>query len=133
MCDGYESNNSTKAAEQKRRAGISTSSTIIFEDMMKTTVTQKCFLGNNANKNRLTERLIEIFEDNGVTVKQAEADADYLIVSTAIILSVAKQRPVVAVTTDTNLLIMLIAQAPQTSDIFMLTSQRPLILYSISA
>ena len=43
--DGYESNNSTKAAEQKRRAGTSTSSTIIFEDMMKTTVTQKCFLG----------------------------------------------------------------------------------------
>ena len=89
--DGYESNNSTKAAEQKHRAGTSTSSTIIFEDMMKTTVTQKCFLGNNANKNKLIERLIKIFEDNGVTVKQAEADADYLIVSTAMCVSVAKQ------------------------------------------
>ena len=45
-------------------------------------------LGNNANKNRLIERLTEIFEDNGVTVKRGEADADYLIVSTAMSVSV---------------------------------------------
>jgi hypothetical protein len=82
--DGYGSTTSTKVAEQRRRAQKCTSSYIIFEDNMPTTTTQAAFLANSNNKKRLIHTLSEKMLMAGIRVKQAEADADTLLVSTAL-------------------------------------------------
>lgn len=67
----------------------------------------------------------------GMCVKQADADADTLIVSTAPAVSESKNRPVDVVGTDTDLLVMLVAQASTTTDIFMLCSFNPVTAFNI--
>ena len=82
--DGYGSSTSTKQAEQRRRAEKCTSSDIIFDENMPTTTTQTAFLANSKNKQRLIEMVSEKMRMAGIRVIQAEADADTLIVSTAL-------------------------------------------------
>src|SRR6218665_1241778 len=65
---------------QRRRAQKCTSVDIIFHDDMPTTTTQAAFLTNGNNKKRLIESLREKMLQAGIRVKQAEADADTLIV-----------------------------------------------------
>ena len=84
--DGYVSSASTKAAEQQRRTTQSISADILFECDMNTTTTQKAFLANNKNKARLIDKLTTELQRAGVLVKQGPADADHLIVSTALTL-----------------------------------------------
>ena len=127
--DGY-SMISTKAAEQLRRAKKSTSSDILFDQNMQTTTTQAAFLANGNNKERLIEMLRDLLNEAGVHVKQAQADADALIVSTA--LSLAESgKPVVVVGTDTDLLVMLVAQATTDMDLYMLCCRNPLTVYRV--
>ena len=59
---------------------------ILFECDMKTTTTQKAFIANSKNKARLIVKLTTELQHAGVIVKQDTADADHLIVSTALIL-----------------------------------------------
>ena len=80
MSDGYGSTNSTKMAEQRRRAQKRTSSDIIFDDNMPTITIQAAFLANSNNRKRLIQTLREEMLVVGIHVKQAEADADTLIV-----------------------------------------------------
>ena len=89
--DGYRTV-STKAAEQLRRAKKSTSSDILFDQNMKTTTTQAAFLANNHNKERLIEMLRSLLNEACIQMKQAQADADALIVSTALSLSACANR-----------------------------------------
>lgn len=127
--DGY-SMISTKAAEQLRRAKKSTSSDILFDQNMPTTTTQAAFLANGHNKERLIEMLSDLLNQAGVQVKQAQADADALIVSTA--LSLAESgKPVVVVGTDTDLLVMLVAQATPNMDLYMLCCKNPTTVYRV--
>jgi len=49
--------------------------------------------------------------DAVINVKQAETDADSLIVSTALALAESEDLPVIVVGTDTDLLVMLVARA----------------------
>lgn len=51
---------------------------------MKTTTSKKSGLGNTKNKARLITKLMEKFEENGISVKQSNANADFLIVATAL-------------------------------------------------
>ena len=117
--DGY-SMISTQAAEQLRRAKKSTSSDILFHQNMPTTTTQAAFLANSHNKDLLRSQA-------GVQVKQAQADADALIVSTALLLAI---KPVV-VGTDTDLLVMLVAQATTNMDLYMLCCKNPTTVYRV--
>ena len=75
---------------------------------MPTTTTQAAFLANGNNKTRLIQTLSEKMRMAGIRVKQAEADADTLIVSTALAVAKAEELPVVVFGTDTDLLVLLV-------------------------
>ena len=64
-------------------------------------------------------------------MKQDPADADILIVSTALTLAKTERRPVVVVGTDIDLLVMLISQSSSDMGIHMLCHRNPLQLYNI--
>ena len=85
--DGYGRSASTKEALQQYRATQSISADIMFECDMKTTTTQKAFLANSKNEARLIDKLTTELQHAGVLVKQDPADADHLIVSTAMTLA----------------------------------------------
>ena len=124
--DGYTTV-STKSAEQLRRAKKATSSDIIFVENMQTTTSQTVFLANSHNKSRL----IVMLNDVGIQTIQAPADADALIVSTA--LSVAETpKTVIVVGTDTGLLVMLVHLSAPNMDLYMLCSRNPFILHGIN-
>ena len=97
---------------------------------MPTTTTQSAFLANSNNKKRLIHTLCEMMHSPGICVKQADANADTLIVSTALSIEESQALPVV-VGTDTDLLVMLVARTTTTTDIYMLCRSSPTTLYSI--
>ena len=76
----------------------------------------------------LIHELTKVLRDAGVTVKQAEADADHLIVTTALEIASQNGKQVVVVGTNTGLLVMLIAQTTASMDICMLCQSKPLAL-----
>ena len=67
----------------------------------------------------------------GILVKQADADADRLIVSTALAVADAEQTSVTVVGTDTDLLVMLVARASNSTDVYMLCRSNPVTVFSI--
>ena len=71
--DGYDSNSSTKVAEQERRAKKNVSPDILFEPNWKLTTKKTSFLNNITNKDRLIKLLTIRFEANNVGVKQCTA------------------------------------------------------------
>ncbi|KAK3895922.1 hypothetical protein Pcinc_000395 [Petrolisthes cinctipes] len=66
----------------------------------------------------------------GIQMKQAQAGADALIVSTALSLT-ASGKPVVVVGTDTDLLVMLVTLATANMDLYMLCCKNPTTLYRV--
>ena len=99
---------------------------------MKTTTTQRAFLANSKNKARLIDKLTTELPRVRVLVKQDHADADHLIVSTALMtFAQTKRKPVVVVGTDTDLLVMFISQSSSNMDIHVLCHRNPLQLYNI--
>ena len=64
-------------------------------------------------------------------VKQDPADADHLIVSTALTLTQTEMKTVVVGGTDTDLLVMLISKSSSGMDINVLCHRNPLQLYTI--
>jgi len=106
---GYGRTNSTKVAEQRRRSQKHTSSDTIFDDNRPTTTTQAAFLANSNNIKRLIQTLREHIPMAGIYVKQA--DADTLIVSTALTTAESEQLPVIVVATNTDLLAKMVARA----------------------
>ena len=126
--DGYNTS-STKAVEQQRWAKKDTSCNILFDQNMQTTTSQAAFLANH-NKERLIQMLSDIMHHSGILVKQAKADADACIISTA--LSLAESgKPVVVVGTDTDILVMLVAQATTNMDVYILCRENPTTLYRV--
>ncbi len=131
--DGYGGTSSTKSMEQNRRSAKTCSADIMFTSSMHTTTTQGEFLGNKANKSRLIDAITIKLHQAGVTVKQAVADADTLIVTTALDKAKCGSK-VVVVGTDTDLLVMLVARASSAMKLFMLkpgTSSKPAKIYDI--
>ena len=98
---------------------------------MKTTTTHKGFLANSKSKARLIDKLTTELQRAGVLVKQDPADADHIIVSTALTLAQTERKPVVVVGTDTDLLEMLISKSPSDMAINMLCHRNLLQLYNI--
>ena len=109
--DGYSDMMTTKDAERQRRASHLASSDIIFERTMKVTTPQTAFLHNARNKSSLIKFLMDDLECNRINVAQHRGDTDSLIVSTALALC-DQEKSVIVVATDTNILVMLISQAP---------------------
>ena len=93
------------------------SSDIHSTEDMPVTVRQECFFANSKNKARLIRALADHTEMAGIEVKQAAADADTLIVRTAIDLSPTID--VVVVGTDVDLLILFLQLSPSDSHLYM--------------
>ena len=87
---GYLSKQSTKEADQKRRASRAVSRDILFDENMETMITQAAFLANRLNKMRLITMLSNTFALCRIQVQQAEADANRLIVSLSLSLAKVK-------------------------------------------
>ncbi|KYN02063.1 hypothetical protein ALC62_07132 [Cyphomyrmex costatus] len=103
--DGYPDNkldtntttSSTKTAERSRRKSTSVVPAFIVEPQTKITLSQARFLSNEKNKKELIKELSRIFRFEGYTVRQAEEDADSLIIYTAI--EIAEKNKIVKTTT----------------------------------
>ena len=78
---------------------------VVFTLDMKLTLRKDEFLSNTKNKARFVCALLTHFREHSFTVLQAGGDADVLIVTTAVKLSVDRQTTVVGDNTD--LLILL--------------------------
>ncbi|KMQ85933.1 hypothetical protein RF55_15251 [Lasius niger] len=108
---------STKYVEQFLRLRRHASVNILFDETMIPTVSQKKFLGNDTNKNRLIGMLKTKFEAANFIVKQATGDADTLIINTAI--SISTFDSVIVVGEDVDLLVLLTALSTR-SNIYLL-------------
>lgn len=120
--DGYQISN-TKADERLRRGMKNYCVDIMFSDAMPVTVSQEKFLANGNNKSRFIAALTSILQNSGYAVRQAVADADTLIVRTAVELS-RTQPNVSVVGDDTDLLVLLIALANKDINVSLLKPGR---------
>ena len=122
--DGYDAP-STKSAEQNRRAKYSAD--IVVTPNLQTTTSQSAFHGNNCNKSHLIQT--PDLRSIGITLIQADPDADVLIVSTEMEMSKShNDQPVVFGGTVTDLL----ASASASMDPFMQCHSNPVFFYSIT-
>lgn len=94
---------------------------------MKAVTTQTSFFGNGCNKSRLIEMIRKEFQQQGITSKQAEADADSLIANTGLTLAKTHERPVVVMGTDTDLLVILVSQGTSEMNLHMCGSNPPIV------
>lgn len=115
--DGYPEVPTAKDEEQRRRSAKVGSCTVEFELHTKCFNKKEAFLSNKFNKKRLINKLAEKLNEKGFKTMICEADADTDIVKTAIQLNKTASK-VVIVGTDTDLLILLIALAPEENSIF---------------
>lgn len=116
--DGYDFNtSSTKSAERLQRSTSASSTDILFTEIMAITVQQDKFFGNINNKTRFIKYLTQSLQKNNIIVKQAEDDADLLIVNTA--LEVSCQQAVI-VSEDTDVLVLTIALTPSNKTLYYL-------------
>lgn len=111
--DGYsDSRKNIKAAEQRRRtAKTSSGSEIIFDEFMTVPANQQQFLANINNKSRVISMLSDKLTAANIAVKQAQNDADVLIIETAIEKFNATNTTIV-VGEDVDLLVLLTARTP---------------------
>ncbi|KAL4105063.1 hypothetical protein QTP88_020338 [Uroleucon formosanum] len=118
--DGYNDNSKNiKAMEQFRRSeAFSGSFEVFFNETMKVPISQEKFLSNRSNKNRFISTLMQKLENINIASKQAQDDADVLIIETAI--EEAYTRKTVVVGEDVDLLVILIARTPSQKHIFFL-------------
>lgn len=108
--DGYNENStSTKNMERNRRVK-NTSADILFDENMVLTISQTSFLSNIRNKSRLIQMFSSYLIGKGYIIKQANDDADSVLVNEAI--KRAQSQSVVVVGQDIDLLVLLIALTP---------------------
>lgn len=85
---------------------------------MLVTLTQTKFLSNICNKHKFVESLSVYLKSTAIKVKQADEDADLLIVNTAIDLKIHSRNFVEVVGNDIDLLVLLIGLTPAKNTIF---------------
>ena len=123
--DGYsDTKSSTRIAERQRRSRIPQCTDILFERHTKVVVSQEKFLSNEHNKSRFISQLSGKLTENGISVKQANDDADLLIIQTAINECLDATNTVAVVGEDVDLLVLLTALAPEDRNITFLKPGR---------
>lgn len=98
---------STKETERLRRKNQTNIPTFEYQNHTKIPFLQDKFLSNDKNKNKLIGTLSEIFQKEGFICKQAQEDADSLIIHTSIEVSVSTGKTVIVVGQDIDLLVLL--------------------------
>ncbi|PZC75227.1 hypothetical protein B5X24_HaOG206534 [Helicoverpa armigera] len=123
--DGYsDSTKNIKASEQRRRtAKISSSSEIIFDEFMTVPGNQHQFFANSNNKSRFISMLSDKLRAANFAVKQAQNDADVLIIETAIE-KLNATNTIIVVGEDVDLLVLLTARTPIDKIIYFLKPGR---------
>jgi len=123
--DGYEhTSNSTKVVEQNRRRAHTTSVDIEFNYNTTVTVQQEHFLANSNNKSRFINLLSHKMNIEGIETTTAVADADTTIVRCAIDKATSNSKTTVIIGEDIDLVILLIALAPQGANMFFVKPAR---------
>ena len=110
------------------------STEIMFSDEMPITIRQDRYLANGKNKARFIQALTDHMEQTGISVRQAVADADALIVHTAI--EQSHNNNVVVVGTDVDLLILLTELAQPDNSLYLFkagSGQLPNKVYNIKS
>lgn len=124
--DGYPdsaTSSSTKSIERiRKRKNVGRE--IHFDQSTKITFSQEKFLSNENNKKNLITYLREEFNAAGIRSRQAEEDADVLIVKTATELSASEEKNVVIVGEDVDLLVILTQLAFENPRVFYLKPSR---------
>jgi len=118
--DGYNDYRKiTIAVEQNRQTTkINSSCDIIFDRFMTVPTNQQQFLANTHNKSRFISILSEKLTTANIFVKQANNDADVLIIETA--LEQSNTNKTIVVGEDVDLLIILISRTPIDNMIYFL-------------
>ena len=101
--DGY--NNSPKDHEHNRRSNRSCNDIEVTSNKINIVKKSK-MLDNKHNKSGIIKLLMDVFSSNGIMVKQANDDADTLIVKTAV--ECSQRNQVNVEVDDTDILVMLI-------------------------
>lgn len=107
---------STKVERQNFRALCKSSAYIIFNCNTTVSVEPADILANKSNISRLISLLPHIFKPEGLEMRHAEADADTLIVNTAVVTAKAGL-PVSAVAICTNNFVMLLNRTERGTNI----------------
>ena len=130
--DGYESQTSTKRAEQKRRAIKKSSPDLLFQPDGKPTTSQDKFLQNSNNKSRFINLVRHHCRQSDIKTLQADADADQLIVATALDTARMTADPVIVVGNDTDLTVMLLASPRENMNLFIMLETIPVNIYEVN-
>ncbi|GBL77671.1 hypothetical protein AVEN_152898-1 [Araneus ventricosus] len=112
---------STKSVERIRRTKKHISGNVMLDESISATMSQEIFLSNYKNKQRLVNMLYVKFQ-KGFVVRQAEVDADYLIIKSALEIEKGSQC-VVVVGEDIDLLVIK-AASTNSENIFFLKPGR---------
>ena len=102
--DGYKQS-STKDMTHQRRTGGKAAIPVTFSDDMKLTMKKDHFLSNSSNMQYLINMLSRYLQKVGCQTHHSQADADLLIVQTAV--ESARRENAVLVGDDTDLFILL--------------------------
>lgn len=131
--DGYEDNlNNTKVSERTRRSLKTKGINVQCSENAEVRVKQSEFLSRDKNKTILIRMLRQKLVNENHTIYVASADADTLIVNTAI--SLSSSATIVLVGQDIDLLVLLVALAPTSAPLYFLKpsiGRQPEVLYSI--
>lgn len=101
--------------ERTRRCKKNACNDIIFDKTMPLKIAQEIFLSNAKNKSRLIDMLRETLTENKIFSCQAEADADRLIIETAVNL---QSENIAVVSEDVDVLVLLTALSPPDREIY---------------
>lgn len=116
--DGYKnSKNSIKSAERCQRQNIHKGTDVYLSNTMDVQTSQEKFLSNDQNKIRFIAILSEKLLNSGIGVRQADDDADTLIVNTAIQKAQDHQQ-VIVVGEDIDIVILLLTLSTPGAQIF---------------
>ena len=105
--DGYTNGPSTKDSTQRRRAGLCIGVPVQVSGSMIFTGKKQDFLSNKKNKQNFIMLLAEHLRQYGCPTEHAPADADLLIVQTAISIAEKTSSLTVLVADDTGILVLL--------------------------
>jgi hypothetical protein len=106
LLDGYSTNASTKDTAHVRRSKGRTGTTVLFNSDTVFNTKKEDFLSNQVNKQTFLEMFKKILNEHNINTIQAQGDADFLIIQTA--MQTAKSEATTVIGEDTDLLILLI-------------------------
>ncbi|GBN26513.1 hypothetical protein AVEN_128904-1 [Araneus ventricosus] len=120
---GYpeDAEKNTKSVERISRTKKHIAGYAMLDESMSATMFQEKFLSNDKNKQRLLNMLCAKFQKEGFVLKQAQEDADYPVIKSA--LEIGKRSQFVVVIEDIDLLLIMTAST-NSENIFFLKPRK---------